>query len=218
MTVIAVDGPAASGKGTVASRLARWFQLPHMDTGLLYRAVGVRARADLSDAAEVARAFDLDWLQDAALRSDAAAQAASKVGAIPAVRAALLDVQRAFAERPRGAVLDGRDIGTVIVPSAPAKLFIDATVDVRAARRHADLIGRGLPSRFEAVLADLGERDARDRARATAPLTPAKDALVLDTSRLDIDQVFAIARAFVLAKLGQAEQDLPLAGPAAIPR
>ncbi len=218
MTLIAVDGPAASGKGTVATRLARWFQLPHLDTGLLYRAVGIRAQADCADAVDVASAFQLEWLEDDALRSDAAAQAASKVGAIPAVRAALLHVQRTFAATPGGAVLDGRDIGTVIAPAADAKLFIDATVDVRAARRHADLIGRGLASRFEQVLADLGERDARDRARTTAPLTPARDALVLDTSRLDVDQVFGVARAFVLAKLGRAEQDLPLAGGASISR
>ncbi|MDX2104338.1 MAG: d(CMP) kinase [Alphaproteobacteria bacterium] len=205
MAVIAVDGPAASGKGTLAVRLAEAFGLPHLDTGLLYRAVGYHCQPDLRDAEAVALRFDPAWLANPALRGDDAAAMASKVGAVPAVRTALLRFQQAFAAQADGAVLDGRDIGTVIAPHATAKLFIDADVEVRAARRRSDLLRRGQQVSYEQVLADLIDRDARDRARTSAPLRPAPDAFVLDTTHLDITQVFAIGRAYVAARLGRAD-------------
>lgn len=200
MSVIAVDGPAASGKGSLARRLAAHYGYHHLDTGLLYRAVGrqVTGRTEDRDAAvAAARGFSTDWLDDPALRTEAAAAEASKVSAIPEVRQALLEFQHAFAARPPGAVLDGRDIGTVICPKAPAKLFVTASVEVRAQRRLKELLGCGTTTIYSAVLQDLIDRDARDRQRTTAPLRPADDALILDTSGLDLDQVFAAALAFV---------------------
>jgi cytidylate kinase len=205
--VIAVDGPAASGKGTLARRLATQFSFAYLDTGKLYRAVGLkvlRAGGDPEDddAAEAtARSLDVSELDDPDLAGDEAASAASKVAAIDAVRAALLDFQRSFAATPpdvdgepaEGAVLDGRDIGTVICPDATAKLFVTADVEVRADRRHKELLNRGEASIYARVLEDLKARDARDMNRETAPLRPADDAVVLDTTELDVDAAFVAA-------------------------
>ena len=202
--IIAVDGPAASGKGTLARRLAAHFGLPHLDTGLLYRATAagvLAAGADPADAAAAAVAaarVDPARLDPARLKSDEVAQAASRVAALPAVRQALLDLQRAFAHRPGGAVLDGRDIGTVIAPDADAKLFVTATPEVRATRRLKELRGQGRPAIYADVLRDLLARDARDSGRASAPLAMASTALFLDTSSLDADEAFDRALAFVV--------------------
>lgn len=210
--IIAVDGTAASGKGTIARRLAATLGLPHLDTGLLYRAVGMavlRAGGDPGDAAaaeRAARALGLDGsvlaglAEDAELRSDAAGQAASRVAVHPGVRAALVDLQRGFAQQPGGAVLDGRDIGTVICPQARAKLWVDARLEVRALRRHKELLARGIPSIYDAVLRDMRDRDARDAQRAAAPMLRAPDAFALDTSDIDADQAYAAALAFVRSR------------------
>jgi CMP/dCMP kinase len=195
--VIAVDGPAASGKGTLARRLAAHYGLHHLDTGLLYRAVGLRAEREALEPAAAAKALVLADLADPALREDGTAQAASRVAAIPAVRDALRALQHRFAAEPPGAVLDGRDIGTVVFPDAPIKIYVDATPEARAKRRHEELIGRGVASIYSRVLQDMTERDARDRGRPVAPLKPAKDALIIDSSRLDADQVFARAVAHI---------------------
>lgn len=206
MTVVAIDGPAAAGKGTLARRLAAELGLDYLDTGLLYRAVGMkvlRLRSDPSNAAmaeAVARALSPDDLKAPDLRGDDAAQAASKVAAIPAVRAALLDFQRGFAANPpggKGAVLDGRDIGTVVCPDAQAKLFVTASVEKRAERRLKELRERGLEAIHDTVLADMRERDERDSKRSVAPLVPAEDAFVLDTSDLDADQAYAAVLAYL---------------------
>jgi len=189
---IAVDGPAASGKGTISKAVAAHFGFAHLDTGLLYRAVGAQmllGRAPL-EAAQSLRSEDIDA---EALRNSEVAQAASKVAAIPEVRQALLDFQRAFARRAGGAVLDGRDIGTVICPEAEVKLYVTASDEVRAERRYLELSGKGQDVTREGVLADLQARDKRDSERATAPLKPAEDAVLLDTSELSIDE--AVARA-----------------------
>ena len=191
--VIAVDGPAASGKGTLARRLAAHYGLHHMDTGLLYRAVGLRAEREGLDPVMAAEALALADLADPVLREDGTAQAASRVAAIPAVRDALRALQHRFAALPPGAVLDGRDIGTVVFPDAPIKIYVDATPEARARRRHEELIGRGLASIYSRVLQDMTERDARDRGRTVAPLKPAKEALIIDSSALNADQVFARA-------------------------
>jgi len=205
--IIAIDGPAAAGKGTLARRLADHFDLALLDTGLLYRAVGmnlVRAGADPDDAAkaaEAARNMKPEDLEAGDLQDDAAADAASRVSAVPDVRAALLDFQRSFAAEPpggtRGAVLDGRDIGTVVCPDAESKLFVTASPEVRAERRYLELRERGLDAIHGRVLADMKERDARDSERTVSPLEPAKDAFLLDTSDLDADQVFAAALDFI---------------------
>lgn len=196
--IIAVDGPAASGKGTIARALAAHYSLPHLDTGLLYRAVGLgvlRAGGDPSSAADAIAAcrFTDAALHDPQLKSEAAGMAASLVSAHPEVRAALLDRQRHFAGQPGGAVLDGRDIGTVIAPAADAKLFVTASAEVRAKRRHAELTGHGLDVHYEAVLRDIHARDERDSGRSAAPLRMAADAVLLDTSALDIEQAIAAA-------------------------
>ncbi len=201
--IIAIDGPAAAGKGTLARRLARHFGLALMDTGLIYRAVGmnmVRAGLDPDDAetaADTARRLEPGDLEAGDLRSDQAADAASRVSAIPAVRSALLEFQRRFAGQPpagaAGAVLDGRDIGTVVCPDADVKLFVTASPEVRAERRLKELQDRGLDAIYARVLEDMRERDARDSARDVSPLEPAADAILLDTSGLDADQVFARA-------------------------
>jgi CMP/dCMP kinase len=201
--IIAIDGPAAAGKGTLARRLAKHFDLAYLDTGSIYRAVGKKvldAGADPEDAVgaeAVARALKAQDLVVQGLRTDEVAQAASKVSAIPGVRAALLEFQRDFAAYPpdgkKGAVLDGRDIGTVVCPEATAKLFVSASTEVRAERRFKELRDRGLEAIYARVLEDMKERDARDSSRAASPLEPAKDAHQLDTSALDADQVFAQA-------------------------
>lgn len=208
--IIAIDGPAAAGKGTLARRLAEHLNLAYLDTGLLYRAVGVavlRAGGNPEDpqAAEAAaRALDPALFADPELRLDHAGQAASKVAAVPGVRAALLDFQRSFAHRPpagrAGVVLDGRDIGTVVCPDASRKLFVTASVEKRAERRLKELQQRGVETIQEAVLQDMKNRDARDSQRSVAPLMAAEDAMVLDTSDLDADQAFAAALKFVTAQ------------------
>jgi cytidylate kinase len=201
--VIAVDGSAASGKGTLAALLAREHGLPHLDTGLLYRAVGhgvVRAGGDPEDeaaAAAIARALEPHALHDPELTSGPSGEAASRVAVHPRVRSALFDFQRAFAEQPGGAVLDGRDIGTVIAPDAPAKLWVDAALPVRAHRRWLQTSARGDPRPLEAMIADLARRDARDSGRATAPMARAPDAVLLDTTDLTISQAADAARRIV---------------------
>ncbi|GEL41589.1 cytidylate kinase [Methylorubrum extorquens] len=201
--VIAIDGPAASGKGTLAKRLALHYGLPHLDTGLLYRAVALTlldAGGDLDDTGAAARAaFDLsaERLTDPRLRERAMGEAASRVSSVPEVRAALLSWQRRFAEAAEGAVLDGRDIGTVVCPDARVKLFITAAPEERARRRHRELLGRGEETTLAAILADIRARDARDSSRAAAPLKAAEDAVVLDTTELDAEAAFAEAVAIV---------------------
>ncbi|MEM8579396.1 MAG: d(CMP) kinase [Pseudomonadota bacterium] len=197
---VALDGPAASGKGTIAKAIAAEFGLAHLDTGLLYRAVGAQTLRGVA-AVAAAEALSAEALDDSALRTPEVAEAASKVAAIPEVRAALFDFQRAFARRAGGAVLDGRDICTVICPQAEVKLFVTASAEVRAARRHAELSARGLETTLEDVLADIRARDARDMGRADAPLRPAEGAILLDTSHLSIEDATAAAFRAVRAAL-----------------
>lgn len=196
---VAIDGPAAAGKGTVSKAVAAHFGFAHLDTGLLYRAVGAKVLAGEAPIA-AARGLDARDLEAADLRTPAVAQSASKVAVISEVRAALLDFQRSFAARSGGAVLDGRDIGTVICPDAHAKLFITASAQVRAKRRFAELSARGIEDSFDQVLADVQARDARDRERVEAPLKPANDAVLIDTSDLSIEQAVAQAIAEVEAR------------------
>jgi cytidylate kinase len=206
--VIAVDGPAASGKGTVASALAEHYGLPYLDTGLLYRGVGIQAvrqGVDLDDRWAMANMvsvlnFELD---DAELRTRAAGEAASRVAVHPEVRSMLVRFQRQYAESDSGAVLDGRDIGTVIAPHAPAKLFVTASPQVRATRRWKQLVGQGETVSFEDVMADIARRDARDSGRAAAPLVQAADAHLLDTSEMTIEHAFREARRLVEQALGR---------------
>ena len=194
--IIAIDGPAASGKGTLAKRIAAHFDLPHLDTGLLYRAVArdLRQRGgNLEDsqlAAALARDLDPATLDDPSLRGPQLGEAASMVAKFPEVRTALLGVQRTFAAQQRGAVLDGRDIGTVVCPQATVKLYVTATPEVRARRRHLEMIGRGETLDYAVVLADIQRRDARDAGRDAAPMRPACDAILLDSSNLDIETAF----------------------------
>lgn len=194
--IIAIDGLTAAGKGTLAKRLAAALGFHHLDTGLIYRAVGARMLADGADpndparAEQVARALEAADLRREGLRSEASSRAASIVAAIPGVRAALIEFQRRFARQAPGAVLDGRDIGTVICPDATVKLFVTASPEIRARRRFDELQARGESATYRAVFRDLQERDARDQARGTAPAKPAEDAIVLDTSVLTADQVF----------------------------
>lgn len=212
--VIAVDGPAASGKGTLARRLAAHFRFAHLDSGMLYRLValgvlrGGHHPGDEPSAAAAACAIDPADAAHSDLRGGNVAEAASIVAAFPRVRAALLDYQRNFACRPPGnaggAVIDGRDIGTVVCPDADAKLFVDASPQVRAHRRWLELEQKGRTVFEEAVLADIRARDERDRSRETAPLRPANDAVLLDTSELDIDAAFAAALALVEPKVEEA--------------
>ena len=207
--IIAVDGPTASGKGTIAKALAAHFGLPHLDTGLLYRAVGRQVAlngGDPDDAADALAACDFPeaLLADPVLREEATGALASRVSIHPAVRAALFERQRAFASQPGGAVLDGRDIGTVIAPDADVKLFVTASVAARAERRWREMVARGIDVTLNAIADDLAARDARDSARATAPLRPAADALLLDTSTLDASAAIAAAIAAVNAAVGQA--------------
>lgn len=201
--VIAVDGPAASGKGTVAGRLADSFGLPYLDTGLLYRAVGAAvlggggALDDAALAGDLAARLTPEALDDPALRTRAAGEAASRVAAHAGVRSALLAFQRAYAAKPGGAVLDGRDIGTVIAPAAPAKLFVTATPEVRAERRWRQLRGQGEEVAYVAVLGDIQRRDARDSGRDAAPLAQAADAVLLDTTQMSIEEAHDAARRIV---------------------
>lgn len=202
---VAIDGPAAAGKGTVAKAVARRFGLAHLDSGLLYRAVGLAtlSGAEPVAAAQALRAEDID---ETRLRTAEVAQAASQVAALPDVRAELLDFQRRFARRPGGAVLDGRDIGTVICPEAEVKLFVTASDAVRAERRYLELSGKGEAVTRDSVLADLQARDARDRDRAASPMRAAEDALRLDTSLLSIEAAIAAAEAAIAPKLSSASE------------
>ena len=216
--VIAIDGPAASGKGTIARKIAAALQFAYLDTGLLYRAIGhavtVAGQNPSDPAAAIAAAAalpgqvaaDPEFLQNPDLRTDAASESASQVAAIPEARAIILELQRNFAQKPpnnpKGAVLDGRDIGTVICPAAPAKLFITAALETRAERRLKELQNRGITTTYEAVLRDMRERDTRDAERKTAPMKPAGDALELDTTHLDPDQAFQKAMDYIRSRLG----------------
>jgi CMP/dCMP kinase len=201
--VIAIDGPAASGKGTLARRLAEYFDLPHLDTGLLYRATACALLDEglpLDDeeaATAAARGLSLTDFDDGRLRSREMGEAASVVATLPQVRAELVDLQRHFAAREEGAVLDGRDIGTVICPGARVKIFVTATPETRAQRRALELARRGEEVDYPTILADVKRRDERDSARAVAPLKPAVDAVTLDTSDLDIEAAFREAVAIV---------------------
>ncbi|HJU32483.1 MAG TPA: (d)CMP kinase [Hyphomicrobiaceae bacterium] len=207
--IIAIDGPAASGKGTLAKRIAGHFGLHHLDTGLLYRAVArdVRRQGGALDDAEAAvkaaRELDPGTLDDPALRGRGAGEAASIVARVAEVRAALRDLQRRFALQPPGAVLDGRDIGTVVCPDADIKIYVTAAPDVRARRRFLELEGRGETATFEEILADIHRRDERDAAREASPMRPAPDAFLLDTSNLDIEAAFDTAVGVILGKAGQ---------------
>ena len=208
--IIAVDGPAASGKGTVARALAKHFGLPHMDTGMLYRAVAVslnRFGGDPGNEFEAVRAvagLAQVAADDPELRSEIAGSVASRISAYPGVRAALIERQRDFARQDGGAVLDGRDIGTVIAPGAIAKLFVTASAEVRARRRLAELEARGAAAHFDDVLIDIRARDERDAGRAAAPLMQAADAELLDTSEMGVEAAIARAIALVEAKLATA--------------
>jgi cytidylate kinase len=207
--IIAIDGPAASGKGTLGKRLAAHFGLRHLDTGLLYRAVAkalLDAGHTLDDRAKAlaaAQSLDLTRLDEHTLKTHAIGEAASIVSAFPDVRAALIELQREFARSPPGAVLDGRDIGTVIAPYANVKIFLTASAAERARRRAAELKRNGEPADEGAILADIERRDARDRTRAVAPLKPADDAHLLDTTHLDIDA--AVRAAIDIVEAARAE-------------
>lgn len=201
--IIAVDGPAASGKGSLAKRLAEHYRLPHLDTGLLYRAVGQRLRledrppSDTEAAISIAESFDPAWLHHPGLRDREAGALASAVAVIPGVRKALREFQQHFAHQEGGAVLDGRDIGTVIAPAAPVKLWIDAAPEIRAGRRFRELLARGQDVREADILADLLARDANDAPN----MRRAPDAVVIDTSDKSLEQVFAAARLIVEDRL-----------------
>lgn len=205
---IAIDGPAAAGKGTISRAVADHFGFAHLDTGLLYRAVGART-LDGTDPIAAARALVAADLDAGALRGQAVADAASKVAVIADVRAALVDFQRAFALRSGGAVVDGRDIGTVICPEAEAKLFITASPEVRAERRHAELLERGQEETLDAVLAEIHARDERDMSRAEAPLRPAPDAVMIDTSAMSIAEAVATATEAVEQRMRARGYPLP---------
>ncbi len=203
--IVAIDGPAAAGKGTVAARLAAYFGLPYLDTGLLYRAIGRKLALagespdDPAAAGRAAQSIDREDLADPTLRGHEAGELASRVAVHPEVRRALLAFQRTFAHGPRGAVLDGRDIGTAIVPDADVKIFVTASPEVRAVRRTAELQAKGRDISYERILAEIVSRDARDSGRATAPLAVAPDAHILDTSDLDREGAFQAALAIVKA-------------------
>jgi cytidylate kinase len=207
--IIAIDGPAASGKGTLAKRIATHLGLPYLDTGSLYRAVARdvrRAGAALDDrkaATAAARALDATTLTDRSLRDPGVGDAASIVAKFPEVRAALLDFQRQFASQKLGAVLDGRDIGTVVLPNADVKIFVIADAKVRAQRRYMELKARGEPVNYESVLELILKRDERDSKRLAAPMKPASDAILLDTTDLDIETAFDAAVGMIMRKIGQ---------------
>ncbi len=211
--IIAIDGPAASGKGTIARRLAERYGLPHLDTGLLYRATAaavIGAGRDLYDeaaAVAAARGLGLTDFDEAALRTREMGEAASVVAAMPGVRAALLEAQRAFAARPGGAVLDGRDIGTVVCPGADVKIFVTASATARAQRRALELARRGERADYAAILADILRRDARDSERSAAPLRSADEAVRLDTTHLSVEAAVAAAARIVGASRLRAQDD-----------
>jgi cytidylate kinase len=205
--IVAIDGPAASGKGTLARRLAEHYGLPHLDTGLLYRATARtlidegRRLDDVAAAVKAARGLALIDFDEAALRGREMGEAASVVAALPEVRAALVQAQQSFARRIGGAVLDGRDIGTVICPDATVKIFVTASPETRAQRRALELRSRGESSDYAKVLADILHRDRRDSSRATAPLKPAADAMILDTTDFDVEGTFREAQRLVEKQL-----------------
>ncbi len=207
--IIALDGPAASGKGTLAKRIAARYGLPHLDTGMLYRGIArdmIRKGENLDDEAaaeRAARALDPATLQDAGLRNRYMGEAASVVAQFPAVRAALMETQKAFAAQSAGAVVEGRDIGTVIFPDAEVKIFVTADLRERARRRHLELLQRGEHTTEDAVYADLEKRDLRDQSRAAAPLRMADDAHLLDTTKLDIETAFFAAVRLIDAAIGR---------------
>jgi CMP/dCMP kinase len=207
--IIAIDGPAASGKGTLARKIAAHYGLAYLDTGSLYRAVardirhGKGALDDPKVAARAARILDSSTLDDPSLRDPGVGDAASIVAKIPEVRSALLDFQREFARQEPGVVLDGRDIGTVVLPNADVKIFVVANTEIRARRRFLELEARGEPVTYDGVLDVIRRRDERDISRDTAPLKPAADALLLDTSELDIDSAFDAAVGLITRKIGQ---------------
>jgi cytidylate kinase len=209
--IVAIDGPAASGKGTLARRLAENYGLPHLDTGLLYRATARtlidegRRLDDVAAAVKAARGLALIDFDEAALRGREMGEAASVVAALPEVRAALVQAQQSFARRIGGAVLDGRDIGTVICPDATVKIFVTASPETRAQRRALELRSRGESSDYAKVLADILHRDRRDSSRATAPLKPAADAMILDTTDLDVEGTFREAQRLVEKQLDAKE-------------
>ncbi|WP_341234045.1 d(CMP) kinase [uncultured Sulfitobacter sp.] len=197
---VAIDGPAAAGKGTVSRAVAEHFGFAHLDTGLLYRAVGAKVLEGMT-AEEAALTLVAGDLENDQLRTNAVAEAASRAAAIPEVRAALVDFQRSFAMRAGGAVLDGRDIGTVICPDAQVKLFITATPEVRAERRFAELTANGFDVTLADILAEVEARDLRDSTRAEAPLKPAEDAVEMDTSTMDINTAVARAIELIAARM-----------------
>ena len=204
--IIAIDGPAAAGKGTLAKRIAKALQLPYLDTGILYRATAKRVLeaggdpADVATALSAAQSLDADDLARNDLRDAATSKAASQVASIAAVRQALLDFQRHFGNR-NGAVLDGRDIGTIIFPQADVKLFVTASVEARAQRRYQEFLARGEPVAFDEVIADVQARDEADRTRAAAPLMMAADAALIDTTDMDADAAFARALELIREKM-----------------
>ena len=209
INVIAIDGPAASGKGTLARRLAAHYGFHHLDTGLTYRAVAhqlLETGATLDEealAARTALSIDLGALNREVLSAHEIGEAASKVAVMPEVRKALVEAQRRFAATPPGAVLDGRDIGTVVCPDAPVKLFVTASPEVRAGRRAAEIASSGIPADYDQVLADIRRRDARDSGRSDSPLRPADDAHLLDTSEMTIEAAFEAACAIADAALNR---------------
>lgn len=202
---VAIDGPAAAGKGTISRAVARRFGFAHLDTGLLYRATGRKLLETGFSPEEAARAVVPEDLERDGLRTQAVAELASRVATIPEVRAALVAFQREFARRDGGAVLDGRDIGTVICPDAEVKLFVTASAECRAERRHRELKEGGQPASLADVLEEVRNRDARDMGRADAPLRPADDAVMIDTTEMSIEEAVAVAEAAVRAKLGEQE-------------
>ncbi len=212
MVAIAIDGPAASGKGTLARQIAAEYGFHHLDTGLSYRAVAkalVDGRQRLDDPAvaeQFARAIDLADLDRDVLSAHAIGEAASKIAVMPAVRQILVEKQREFAAREPGTVLDGRDIGTVVCPDAVMKLYVTATPEVRARRRHVEIMAKGGESLYEEILADIRRRDARDMERADSPLKPADDAHLLDTSEMDIETAFRAAKDLIDRKLAERNQ------------